>query len=259
MIRPEIGAQIPPLYCPPRHFLKPNRRRRRGPASSAENAVNMGLRKRDEPRNGARREPAEAEECAKVVHPDKGNTPTLTAQAGRSYFVFHAPGNNLPMPRYVQQPALKAAIKAYQARTGKKQNEVAEELGTTLGTLRQWLNNKERRPELESLQKISALTKVSVMEFIDDPGADYAGQDLSNESEETRFLAKAVIKGAKSKDLTDEQKIFILQDLKTAIERAMLAPARTPGQGREDHPGREPNIQPHPALGLPRRSPRPKR
>lgn len=162
------------------------------------------------------------------------------------------------MSRYVQQPALKAAVKAYQERTGKKQEEVAQELGTTLGTLRQWLNNKARMPELSSLQKISKLTKVSVVEFIDDPGADYAGLDLSNESEETRFLAKMVIKGATTRNLSDEQKTFILQDLQTAIERATLAPPREPGGGRADHPGAQPNVIPHPSVGLPRRTPRPK-
>lgn len=219
----------------------------------------MRLSNRDQSGKCPGREPRGAEECAKVFHLDKGNTRTLTAQAPESHFVFVNPGDNLPMPRYVQQPALKAAVKAYQERTGKKQEEVAQELGTTLGTLRQWLNNKARMPELSSLQKISKLTKVSVMEFIDDPGADYVGLDLSNESEETRFLAKMVIKGAKSGNLTDEQKTFILQDLQTAIERAILASAREPGQGRADHLGREPNVLPHPSSGLPGRTPRPKR
>lgn len=219
----------------------------------------MGLSKSRNPGKLPGGEASKAEQRTKVVHPLQGNTQTLIAQAPGSHFVFAKPGNNLPMPRYVQQPALKAAVKAYQERTGKKQQEVAEELGTTLGTLRQWLNNKDRKPELESLQKISRLTKVSVMEFIDDPGADYAGLDLSNESEDTRFLARMVIKGAKSRDLTDEQKTYILQDLQTAIERAALAPPRGPGKGGGDHSGGEPNIHTHSSSIAPRRTPRAKR
>lgn len=198
--------------------------------------MNVGFGNRSKPGKLARRDAGKAEQDTKIVHAPKGNTQALMVQGARSRFIFASLGNNLPMPRFIQQPALKAAIKAYQKRTGKKQEEVARELGTTLGTLRQWISNKDRRPELESLQKISALTKVSVTEFIDDPGADYAGLDLSSESEETRFLARMIIKGAKSRDLTDEQKTFILQDLQRAVERAALAPAKGPGAKGSDHP-----------------------
>ena len=163
------------------------------------------------------------------------------------------------MSRYIQQPALKVAVKAYQARTGKTQQEVAEALGTTLGTLRQWLNNKERRPELESLQKISALTRVSVMQFIDDPGADYAGQDLSQESEDTRFLASMIIRGVMKKDLSDEQKGYILQDISRAVDRVASMPPGPAAPGRADHPGAKPDVQPGPSTGGPGRTPRPRK
>lgn len=255
-----IGPEkLMPRYCPPRGFLDQSGRFGRRPPRPAQDAMDVRFRHPGSPGKLTRRETGRPEDGAEVVHPYKGNTLALTVQGQGSYFVKPMGSHNLPMARYVQQPALKAAVRAYQDRTGKKQEEVARELGTTLGTLHQWLNNKNRRPELENLQKISALTRVSVSEFIDDPGADYAGHDLSQESEETRFLAKMVIKGARAKDLTDEQKIFILQDTERAIERALLASARDTSVRGADHPGAKPDLQPGPATSGPRRTPRPKR
>lgn len=197
--------------------------------------------------------------ASEVRHRSKGNTPALTVQAPKSYSFEVITDDNSVMSRYIQQPALKVAVKAYQARTGKTQQEVAEALGTTLGTLRQWLNNKERRPELESLQKISALTRVSVMQFIDDPGADYAGQDLSQESEDTRFLASMIIRGVMKKDLSDEQKGYILQDISRAVDRVASMPPGPAAPGRADHPGAKPDVQPGPSTGGPGRTPRPRK
>jgi len=200
-----------------------------------------------------------SEFASEVCHRPKGNTPALTLQAPKSYSLEVITDHNPVMSRYIQQPALKIAVKAYQARTGKTQQEVAEALGTTLGTLRQWLNNKERRPELESLQKISALTRVSVTQFIDDPGADYAGQDLSHESEETRFLASMIIKGVMKKDLSDEQKVYILQDIARAVDRVGSMPPGAPALGGSNHPGAKSDVQPGPPAGGTSRSPRPKK
>ena len=65
--------------------------------------------------------------------------------------------------------AFRKVVADYQRRTGKKQLEVAAELGTTLGTLRGWLYSRVKKPSLDVLQRASALFGVSVTEFLDDP------------------------------------------------------------------------------------------
>lgn len=228
-------------------------------ACSRQQAMDMGLGNLGKPGKLPGCDPRLLEFGPEVAHTTQGNTLALTVQASRSYSRHCRGDHNSGMPRYVQQPALKLAVKSYQARTGKTQQEVAEDLGTTLGTLRQWLNNKERKPELESLQKISALTRVSVMQFIDDPGRDYAGQDLSQESEETCFLASMIIRGVMKKDLTDEQKDYILQDISRAVDRVASMPPGASGSHGKDRAGKGQGVQPGAPPANPRRTPRPKR
>lgn len=107
---------------------------------------------------------------------------------------------------YLQQPSLKKAIRDYQKRSGKTQAQVAEELGTSLGVLRQWLNNKTRRPELASLQRISALTGVSVTEFIDDPAQPGTSPALG---EMDRMFVRLVETDVTK--LTDRQKLSLYE------------------------------------------------
>lgn len=174
-----------------------------------EDAVDIWLCSWDHPRQLPWGQPCFLEDISEVLltgHVKNTNTATLTLQGAGSYSLADNTVHNLCMSRYLQQPALKAAIKAYQARTNKTQSEVAGDLGTTLGTLRQWLNNKNRRPELESLQKISALTGVSVSEFIDDPGRPGAAPTLG---EMDRMFVRMI--EADVTQLSEKQKLSLYE------------------------------------------------
>lgn len=256
MSGPEVGTQQPPRDCPASGFLNADRRLGRWAPGARQDAVDMRLGNARAQGQRPRGQAGVTEDRAKVGHPVEGNTAALTLQALGSHFINDLAAHTWAMSRFPQQVRLKAAVKAYQERTGKTQEEVAADLGTTLGTLRQWLNNKARKPELETLQKISALTKVSVAEFIDDPGREYAGQDLSDHSEEDRFFASMVIKGVLTKDLTDDQRRFIIEDVFRAVDRVRALGAPGARAGRSDHPGAKPGGEPGDAGTDPGRPPR---
>jgi transcriptional regulator with XRE-family HTH domain len=138
----------------------------------------------------------------------------------------------MPWP---QLDNFKNRLAEYQASTGKTQDEVAHDLGTTYGTLRFWLAGT-RQPSLPTLQAASKLFKCSVTEFLDDPGRIYAGQDLSDQSEEDRFFASLIIKTTQAKDLSSEQRQWIIEDVFRAVDRVRALGTRGSGRPALDFP-----------------------
>lgn len=69
---------------------------------------------------------------------------------------------------WAQVEAFHQALKGYQERTGKTQAQVADELGTSYGTLRFWLSGT-RSPKRENLIRAAGLFGVPVTDFMDAP------------------------------------------------------------------------------------------
>lgn len=158
-----------------------------------------------------------------------------------------------------QRPQFVEHVKAYRLREKVKLADIAKSLGLEESTLKDYLYREDTRASLEVLQKASKLFRVSVTEFIDDPGAPIAGQDMSQDSEEDRFFAKMLIKGVRPRDLTDEQKQFIIEDTFRIVARirAMAAPGMV--GARENPPGSQPDLHSDIPSPGPRRTPRTKR
>lgn len=138
------------------------------------------------------------------VHVPKCNSIMLSSQGGRStcptLLVAHHSGM-----AWVQLETFKKRLKEYQKATGKRQAQVAEDLGTTYGTLRFWLAGV-RPPGFPNLQRAAILFGCSVTEFIDDPGREIAGQDVSYLSDQARFFAGLFAKDVAMEDLNDEDR-----------------------------------------------------
>lgn len=141
-----------------------------------------------------------------------------------------------------------------------KRAKVYEEAGKkvhlSLSHLRNALYRKNKRLGLEILQISSAIFNISVMNYIDDPGAPIAGQDMSEESEEDRFFARMLIKGARPKDLNSEQKQYVIEDVFRTVARIHALATPGMGQPRENPPRVQPDTQPGAGGGGPHRAPR---
>jgi len=110
--------------------------------------------------------------------------------------------------------------------------------------LKDYLYRNDLRPSLEVLQKASKLFRVSITQFIDDPGALIGGQDLSDHSEETRFFAKMIVKGVATRDLTDEQRAYIIEDLFRTVDRIRTLPIGRVGVSGTNQAGNKPDDEP---------------
>ena len=124
-------------------------------------------------------------------------------------------------------------VKEYQALTKKTQAQVASDLGTTYATLRFWMSGV-RQPRLDTLQGAAALFKCSVVEFMDDPGQEIAGQDTSRLSDKRRFLAGLMHEGITSDELSDEDAQFLYEDYLAA--RARLVAMKNRMRPQQDGP-----------------------
>ena len=121
-----------------------------------------------------------------------------------------------------QRQKFKSALEEYQAKTGKKQAEVAEDLNMSLHGLRQVLYQKGRRCSFETAQKASALFGVSVTEFLDDPGAPPPGvghEKWAAISERDRVIASAMFADITADQLTEAEKDELYRAYKEAKER----------------------------------------
>ena len=92
--------------------------------------------------------------------------------------------------RWPQRALFKRYLKLLAKKEGLTMTEVAEKLGTTYNTLRQYISvaRKDTRPSLEFIQRAAALFECSVTEFIDNPGEPMQGLALANSEEERVFL-----------------------------------------------------------------------
>jgi transcriptional regulator with XRE-family HTH domain len=131
---------------------------------------------------------------------------------------------------WIQLESFKSRLKEYQARTGKTQVQVAEDLGTSYGTLRFWLAGV-RPPSLSTLQNAANIFGCSVSEFIDDPAKNIAGQNLSDSSEKKRFLAGLIVKDLRMEDLTDDDAEQIYRAAAKERDWILARKARRDGKG----------------------------
>lgn len=131
------------------------------------------------------------------------------------------------MDAWLHRSKFQDRVKAYQAATGATQEGVAQALGTTVGTLRGWLYNRNRKPSIETLQRAAALFSCSVTEFMDDPGAAVAGQSLEGLSETRRFVARLMLEDLKAEDLSDDDVRILMEDHQRALERLRALKGRT--------------------------------
>lgn len=170
-----------------------------------------------------------------------------------------------------QRDTYRVDLENYLDRTGKTQQIFCEEVtaylaksggkreSLSLSHLRNCLYRKDKTMSFEILKASSAIFHKSVTNYIDDPGALIAGEDLSEESEDTRFLARTLVKGVTSKDITSEQAIYMAEDVLRALARLRPAPARGPGAEPENPTRGQQNLHADLPSPGPRRTPRPKR
>lgn len=131
---------------------------------------------------------------------------------------------------WAQLETFKKRLKEYQKKSGKKQVTVAEELGTTYGTLRFWLAGV-RPPGFPNLKRAALLFGCSVTEFIDDPGKKIAGHDVSYLSDQARFFAGLLVKDLAMEDLTDDDREQIYRAASKERDWILARKARRDGKG----------------------------
>lgn len=118
-----------------------------------------------------------------------------------------------------QVELFKKRVRDYQDQTSKTQAKVAEDLGTSYGTLRFWLSGV-RPPKRENLQRAAALFGCSILEFIDDPGNGPEGIGISADrwakaSERDRTLLMQMFDGFL--DMPDEMKDLAVKQFRLAM------------------------------------------
>lgn len=222
---PKIRAQLAALDDPLGGFFYPDRHHGGGAANAAQNRVQVRLcashADRQMPYLGA----VGSKPIPNSAHTDKGNSETLLVQ-GVSEYLFPADTEHpIPMDSWPQQSVFRARIDAYKKAHGITQKQLAEELGTSLGTLRFWLYG-DRRPSLQSLQRVAALCGCSVTEFIDDPGQEIAGQVAPDLTEKRRVIASMMFDGVTSTDLSDEDAQLLFEDFIAMKSRLQALKAR---------------------------------
>ena len=208
-----------------------------GGAVPAQELMDMGFSQARPAGEFPRGDPSSGQDSTKIDHANKHSSHALLAQGVESYFPDDAKGDNDGMTRWPQQQRLRDLVKQYQSDTGATQAKIAEELGTTVGTLRQWLYNKTRQPELETLQRLAGFFKVPVTDFIDNPGEKVIGHDLTNLSDQARFLLTMIVKDYAAEDLSDEDRRFLAEDYLRSRERLRTLRATASEPARGDRPG----------------------
>lgn len=130
------------------------------------------------------------------------------------------------MEIWPQRSAFRAKVTEYRTTQKITLAKVAELVGLEESTLKDYLYKRHIKPSLEVLQKAAALFGCSVTEFLDDPGAEIAGQDLSGLSESKRFAARVMMEDMKAEDLSDEDILTLMEDHRRALERLRAFKAR---------------------------------
>ena len=112
----------------------------------------------------------------------------------------------------------KKQLEAYRNRTGKTNAQVAEDLGTTPGNLKFWKAGT-RQPYIVNLQRMAEVFECSVIEFVDDPGQEIAGQTAAGLTDRRRLLASQMFEAITSRDLTDEDVQLVYEDFLNSLNR----------------------------------------
>jgi hypothetical protein len=121
----------------------------------------------------------------------------------------------------------KTRLKAHLKKTGETQAQFAQDhLGLSLSHFRNCLYRDEKRLGVDALSTSAGLFGCSVSEFIDDPGAEVAGQTTDGLSEKSRFLASLMFDKFKSSDLTDDDREILYQDYLQNYDRLQTLKAR---------------------------------
>lgn len=137
------------------------------------------------------------------------------------YFTNECIAHTCDMDSWPQRAAFSARLKEYQKQTGKTQAQAAIDLGLSLDGLRQILYQKKRRARLDTCQRAASVFGCSVTEFLDDPGANPAGVDLSTHTPMDRYRFGRMIESMNELPLTEEDKDILFEDwMRDAQRRA---------------------------------------
>lgn len=213
---PDVRAEHGPSDPTIGGVLNADRKQRRGPPRPRKNApeVLVGDPKLPlEVRDGA------WDQMADITHVNKGMTYLIRVKAKGSSNTKRRNAHNGPMDVWPQRMRFKVLLALYQTKNKKTQQKVADELGISLGHLRNIMYRDDRRPSLDVLKKACVLFGVSVTDFIDDPNALPAGQDMSDQSDQARFLATVMVQDLMASDLTDEDRQELWEDFQRGLAR----------------------------------------
>lgn len=90
----------------------------------------------------------------------------------------------MPTDVWPQRGVFADLIRDYLKKTGSRQADFAEKVGTTTGTLRQWLYNSRRKPDIKNLILVSSLLGCPITTFIDNPSENIPGIPVGKTEEE---------------------------------------------------------------------------
>ena len=153
------------------------------------------------------------------VHTESMNTEFTKSIAHEHGNCVHTPHTG-SMTQWPQRAQFKESAKAYKNERGVNSVGLAEDLGTTVGTLNAYLYRKDTRPSLEFLQNAARLFGSSVTLFIDDPGGLPEGFRLSDDATPgQRYLVERSLQCLTDHDLTDEDRRQIVDDMIRAADR----------------------------------------
>ena len=136
------------------------------------------------------------------------------------------------MDIWPQRAIYRAHLEDYLKRAKVTQAQFCEEVEISMSHLHNNLYRDTKRLSLDVLQRSAAIfSRVapgqrSVRNYIDDPGEFIAGQDVSNESEQTRFFASLIVKDMRAEDLTDDDRRYLWEDHLRSMERLRAMRAR---------------------------------
>ncbi len=225
-LRPNIGAQLPALNRALGRLLNADSQLGGRPALASQNVMKSRIRKAP---NLSHEVGNPAIEAGSEVHDPIVNplgvyaTPKsdLSNEGGFSL----TGGMPSAAPIWVPLARFRAALDAYQLKTGGTQQKVADDLGIGLAFLRNILYG-QKKPGLETITKASALFNVPITEFLDDPGTSMVGQSVADLSEMKRFQATVMLQDMRSEDLTEQDWQTLFEDYIHARDRLRAMKAR---------------------------------
>ena len=98
------------------------------------------------------------------------------------------------------------------AREKKTSQDFATAIGKSLASFYTYRTRTTSRPPQEMLVKMADVLGCSITEFIADPGATIAGQDVKGLTEKEQFLAEMMFNKYRDPDLTEEDRLLLFED-----------------------------------------------